>query len=108
MGEELGVKLKDQSEIQFAFSVKARAVGATSRHGSFQDNEIQDVYVLLRECEIAPEDLILQTEEVEGAQYWKWKEYREALQGEDERFVPRSEEYISLFDKCLSNIQSKS
>lgn len=94
--EELGISV-GAGELKLVTSERASARGSTDRHGKFLDNEMQDIYVY-RPAETVPlEKLVLQKEEVEEAQYWNWKEYRDRLRNGDQTLVPRSEGYFERF-----------
>lgn len=73
--------------------------GETEKHGKFIDNEIQDVYVFRRGKQVAVEELVLQEEEVADVRYWSWPEFRDAQRRGDERFVPRSKEYMRMMEE---------
>lgn len=97
LGEELGIVVKDENELEFVTSEKSSATGWTQRYGDFHDNEIQDIYVYRPVTSVAVSDLVLQKEEVETAEYWNWRDYRERLLRGDETLVPRSAGYFERF-----------
>lgn len=92
--EELGIALKEGENLKLISSEKASATGSTERHGKFQDNEIQDIYVFIPERTIEIQSLKLQKEEVERVEYWNCTEYRQRLQQGDQQLVPRSPGYF--------------
>lgn len=95
--EELGIELRNEDELEFVTSQKACATGSTKRHGKFSDNEIQDIYVYRPSQTVPLEQFVLQEEEVEAVEYWKWAEYRDRLLNNEEEMVPRSEGYFEVF-----------
>lgn len=97
LAEELGIVLEDADELEFVTSEKTSAKGWTRRHGDFEDNEIQDIYVYRPVNSVAVSDLVLQKEEVETVEYWNWREYRRRLLRRDETLVPRSAGYFDRF-----------
>lgn len=108
LGEELGIELDDDGELEFVTSEKASATGSTKRHGAFIDNEIQDIYVFQPKESYALSKLVLQEEEVETAEYWDWVDYRDRLLSGDEQLVPRSTGYFESFFPWLEkNIEEK-
>lgn len=84
-------------------SVKASATGRTERHGPYVDNEIQDIYIYWPKETIDTHDLMLQEEEVQSVQYWKWNDYCERSRDGDPELVPRSEMYRTDFFPWLGN-----
>lgn len=108
LGEELGIELKDDTDLEFVTSEKASATGSTARHGEFIDNEIQDIYVYRPEETVRIEDIVLQEEEVEAVAYWQWKDYRDKLLNDDDQLVPRSRGYFETFFPWLEKEIAKS
>lgn len=86
--EELGV----DGELEFLFTARAEARGSAGGV-DFVDREFQDVYVF-SDGAVAVEAVVVQPEEVDEVRYWPVDEYRAALLGGDERFVPRSPHYL--------------
>lgn len=100
--EELGIIARGGNDLEFVMTVKAQATGSTMKHGTYMDNEIQDVYIFWPRCTVELEQLVLQEEEVERAEYWEWTEYVKRTALGDEGLVPRSPMYRELFFPWLS------
>eukprot|EP00177_Eucheuma_denticulatum_P004459 GFKZ01008095.1.p1 GENE.GFKZ01008095.1~~GFKZ01008095.1.p1 ORF type:complete len:257 (+),score=32.35 GFKZ01008095.1:89-772(+) len=97
LGEELGIMLEDEGELEFVTSERMSARGSTEKYGEFVDNEIQDIYVYRPDKAVEVDELKLQEEEVEKVEYWKWDEYKARLLAGDMALVPRSEGYFERF-----------
>lgn len=97
LGEELGIMLKDEGELEFVTSERMSARGSTEKYGEFVDNEIQDIYVYRPDKAVEVDELVLQEEEVDKVEYWKWDEYKARLLAGDVALVPRSEGYFERF-----------
>lgn len=75
--------------------------GATLKHGAFVDNELQDVYILRRAGDVKLDEIVLQREEVEDVRYFPWSEFLRAQRSSDPNFVPRSLQYVDLFEDYM-------
>lgn len=86
--EELGLSL---SPLELH---KLCTVRQSYHHEDIHDNEVVDVYVVLRDVAIA--NLVLQEEEVANVRYINAQFLRECIQADDPSFVPHPEEYRTL------------
>lgn len=78
-------------------SVMASASGRTDLHGTYVDNEYQDIYLYWPAQTVSVENLVLQEEEVEEVGYWDWADYCRRSREGDVTLVPRSEMYRAQF-----------
>lgn len=85
------------------FEARACNTGYTEKHGSFIDNELQDVYVLRRNGnDVRIDEVSLQAEEVAEVRYFSWAHFRDAQRANDPHFVPRSLQYMDRFEQFIS------
>lgn len=89
--------LDNPSELKYIMSCTGMERGSTERHGSFVDNEIQDIYVYVAKETIPIERFTLQAEEVDMVEYWNVHDYLNAIRNGDQSFVPRSQNYLNTF-----------
>lgn len=102
--EELGVNLNMGGfEMDFLFRERSQNCGETKKHGMFQDNEFQDVYIL-KGKDIDEKDFELQEEEVAEIRYVHYTELQRRLECQDPMFVPRPAQYQKRFFKWLSEV----
>lgn len=95
--EELGIRIEHDDELEYIMSVKASATGRTDRHGTYVDNEFQDIYLYWPEKTVPVDNMVLQDDEVESVDYWHWNEYCQRLRLDEGSLVPRSEMYRAQF-----------
>lgn len=102
------MKLENGSHLHLLTTVKASAVGSTEKHGPYQDNEIQDIYVYKPKTTIPTESMVLQSDEVDRVEYWPWQAYRERCLSDDHQLVPRSPMYRQIAFPLLDMVASGS
>jgi isopentenyldiphosphate isomerase len=89
LAEELGVN----GPVDYLFTARAQATGVENGV-AFVDREFQDVY-LFAGGDVDLGAVVMQPEEVDEVRYWNVDDYRRALEEKDDRFVPRSPDYLA-------------
>lgn len=90
--EELGITARE-NELEFLFSQKTCSA---QKGGRYIDNEIHDIFRLLKTVPIA--QIRLQKEEVDTVRYVPFKEFEHLVKTEDRRLVRHTEEYTKILE----------
>eukprot|EP00667_Euglena_gracilis_P023332 EG_transcript_26313 len=89
--EELGLVVADPAELEFLFTAVNTCSGET-KHGPYQDNELQDIYLLVREG--VDVDAIERNTEVCDVRAVPLLELRDQWLGGDPSYVPHARRYL--------------
>ncbi len=83
----------NESEVEHLFTIREQEV---QQNGSYIDNEIQDVFLIKKDLNLA--DLTLQEEEVSEVAWMPVEKLYELATEGDKNFAPHPEQHKKLFE----------